>query len=178
MGKGGYGAETKGKMEANVGDEYGTSLRDMQNSVQSYYGDATAPGMTSESLAIGTRGLAQDRSRQFRDIDVGDALLAQEQQTGAIGSLYDEAGARGALETGEAGALSGITADETQALTNLASTYGVNMANLSQSEAELLANIILGKGANLAQTRDTTNYLMEIAKAGAEAGAAVAKGSA
>src|SRR3990167_4845745 len=178
LGKGGYGAETKAKMTATVGDEYGTGLRDMQNAVQSQYGDATAPGLTSESLAIGTRGLAQDRAKQNREIDIGDALLAQEQQTGAIGSLYGEAASRGALETGEAGALAGISADETQALANLASTHGMNLATLSQSEAELLANIILGKGANLAQTRDTTNYLLEIGKAAVPIASAAMSGGA
>ena len=166
-GEGGYGADTVATMKASVGDEYGLALRDTQNALRSYYGDSAAPGMAGENLVMGANLAGQNRAKGTRDIDVGNALLALDQQTGGVNYLAQEAGQRAGLSTQEANALAALE-----------SQYGINVANLSTEEAQMLAQIAIGKGINFAQTRSTMNYWPDIIKAGAQAGAAAMSGGA
>lgn len=151
LGKGGYSPETLEQMKASAREEAGTALRGAQGALQSYYGDAAAPGLAGENLARAAADIGETRARAIRDIDVGQAMLQEEQQTGAIRSLAEEAGAR-----------AGLTAQETEVLASLSEKLAAGEAQLTTDEAALLAQLDAAEGTAMAGTRNTGGLLGSI----------------
>lgn len=148
LGKGGYSPETLESMKAGAREEAGTSLRGAQQSLQSYYGDAGAQGMAGENLARAATDIGAARAGAIRDIDVGQAMLKEEQQTGAIRMQAEEAAAR-----------AGLSARETELLSDISVKLASGEAQLTTDEAALLAQLAAAEGTAMAGTRNTGGLL-------------------
>jgi len=175
LGQGGFGQNTLEQMKAGAREEYGTGAREAIRNVRGYFGESGAGGMGGESIAMALSSLGGRRGKAIRDIDIQNAMLQEKQQTGAIGSLQEEAGARAGidmragdvlagLEERRGGAMAGLGTQEAQILADIESQTGLNLANLTTEEAIALANIATGKAAQTAQMRNTRGYLPEIAQ--------------
>lgn len=152
LGKGGYSPETVNTMKGNAIETAGTTMRDVQNALGDRFGDSTGGGMAGENLTRAVTNIGAERARALRDVDIQNATLQEQQQSEAIPQLYSEANTLAELET----------------------KLGSGESALTAEEARLLAEIVAGKGAAMAGTRDTTNYLG--APLGEAAGAGIGAG--
>jgi hypothetical protein len=141
-GQGGYTPGTVNAMKGNAIEQGGVQSRDVENALRDRYGDATSGGMTGENLARALTTIGGTRANALRDVDIQNAQLAEQQQTGAIGSLESDAAARAALATGQAGLQAGLTAEQAKALAEMES--GRNTANLTLGSQKGLLSSILG----------------------------------
>ena len=144
LGNGGYSPETVNFMKGNAIEQAGTQMRDVENALNDRYGDSTGSGLTGENLARALTTIGANKANALRDVDLENAKLSEQEQTDAIPMLYQDANTQAGLE---------------QAL-------GSGQAGLTTEEAQMLAELAAGKGAAMAGTRDTTNWLGNIAANG------------
>ena len=168
LGQGGYSADQLAGMEAKTREEYGTGLKGAEQALSSYYGDSEARGMAGENLARSAADLGATRANSIRDIEVGNAQLAEQQQTDAMTASLNEAYQKAGLDADEAKTVSSLqekiasgsaalTTAETNALASLAAQEGTtvaelqsklseNQATLTTEEAKALAELLAAEG--------------------------------
>jgi hypothetical protein len=143
LGKGGYSDETKNAMKGSSIEQAGTQMRDVQNSLQDRYGDASGGGMTGENLARAMASVGANKANAIRNVDTESAKLAEQQQTDSINSLYQDASTQAGLDTGEAGTLAGLTTEEAKALAEMLSAKATGMSTI-MSKPNGLGSILGG----------------------------------
>lgn len=177
-GEGGYSPDVIEKMKAGARETYGVGLRDISQLLGQ---GGQAAGLTQQNLVAAAADLLGRRAAAERDVDIEAARLAEEQQTGAIPQIYEEARQRAGVEErfgiaeaqlqdatnraiaeGDyklAGILGELSQNETIAVANLANSLGVNLADLSTSETMALVDIALGGAVQRAENIRQPNYL-------------------
>jgi hypothetical protein len=170
LGQGGYQPGTLAMMKAQEAEQAGQTMKNVQRSVSKQAGDATAGGLAAENVARGAAQVGADKAAALRNIDIENAKLAEEQQTGAIGALEQEATTRAGLSADEAKLVSdlqeqlatgtaNLTNDQTKAMADMAAKRGESLAQLQKDlasgqaqltveEAKALAELQAGQGAN------------------------------
>jgi len=168
LGKGGYDEGTLNAMKAGTREEYGTSARDLEKSLKTYYGDSSAQGLAGENLARGMTTLGEKRAGDVRDIDISNAQLIEQQQTDAITALNTEAYQRAGLDADEAQLVSGLQRDLATGTAQLTAQQTNMLADLAAREgttlAELQGRLATGQAA---LTSEEAQALAEIEAAGA-----------
>lgn len=164
LGQGGMNEATLENERAKAREEYGTGLRGASDALSAFQGESSAPGLAGENLARAAAQLGTNRANAIRDINIANEQLKRQEQTGAMGMMEQEAGARAGLSAQEADAVSGLqeklatgiaglTTGETAALSQLAAQEGTTVADLkaklasgqavlTTEEAKALAEII------------------------------------
>lgn len=171
LGKGGLDAATMDKMRAGEVDAAGRSLKTAQRGISKMAGDSTAGGLAAENMGRVTAQVGADKAAALRGLDVENARLAREEQTGAMSALSQEAGAR-----------AGLSAQEAQYVSGLQEQLAQGTANLTQAQTTALADMAMQRGDTLSGLKQKladgqATLTVEEAKALAElaAGAASAK---
>lgn len=171
LGKGGLSPEIVNQQAAAAREEYGAGLRGATEAANAFQGEAAAPGLAQENIARAATTLGTNRANAVRDINMRNAELARQEQTGAMASAQSEALQRAGLDAQEAQVVSGLqeklaegganlTAQETNALAQLAAQEGITVADLQQKLAAGTANL----------TAEEAKALAEMTTAGATAG--------
>ena len=124
MGKGGYDENTLNKMKAGSIEQAGVQARDVKNALSDRFGDSQGGGITGENLARALASIGANKANALRDIDVGNAQLAEQQQSEAIPQTLSEAQGQAGLNIGEATANAGLTTEMAKALAELYSAQG------------------------------------------------------
>jgi hypothetical protein len=172
LGEGGLSDDVLNSIEGKVREEYGTGLRGAEQATSQFLGDSQARGLAGEQVARAAATLGGARANAVRDIEVQNAMLAEEEKNKAMETTIAEAYQQAGLDARSAEYISGLqtkiaegganlTTQETTALANLAAQKGMSLADLiskiatsgaalSAEEAQALANISLGTGTNMA----------------------------
>jgi hypothetical protein len=185
QGKGGFSPEVMEQMKAGGREAFGVGARETARMIGS---GGQAAGMTQENLALALADLSAKRAQSERDVDIESAMLAEDQQTGAIPQLFGEAKERSAISErfGErkansmqekAQVLSNLTQQGKTELALLLQQQGLDLADLTTDEVMAMTDIILGGGVQRANLSRRPNYLMEGLKSGASAAGAAAGGA-
>lgn len=182
-GRGGFSDALLNSMKANAREEYGAAGRDIMQQTGRYRGDAYAPGQAAEGVGRGFAEIGRRRADAVRGIDLQDAALKEDQQTGAIAMTRDHAAVMaslklkrreglGSLTLAEAENDNALSEEERRYFASLEDMLGRSISGMTLDQAQTLAQIALGTSAQLAGTRDTKNYLPDLLAAGAKVGAA------
>ncbi len=122
MGKGGYSPETVNSMKGNTIEQAGVQQRDVANSLNDRFGDASGGGMTGENLARAMTTIGANKANALRDVDIQNALLQEQQQTEAMPLTFKDAAETGNYDINAALAEAGLTTEEAKALAELESS--------------------------------------------------------
>ena len=196
LGQGGLDPNTVANMKTSASEDYGSAARDIVQQSNPYAGGAGKQGLTAEQMTGGFSRIARDRAETMRDIDTENAMLAEQQQTEAIGQTQERERYMAEMDITQGGTLANmsveeavrqgaLTTEQSQILAQIEADYGVNMANLTLGEAEALAQNIIGKTGALVGQNQRPNVWGQIGSSllsggaqgfGAAAGAATFKG--
>lgn len=142
MGKGGYSPEAVNTMKGNTIEQGGVQMRNVQNALSDRFGDSSGGGMTGENLSRALTTIGGTQAAGLRDIDVQNAKLAEEQQTGAIPMMTSDAATQAGFDTGEAGALAGLTTEQAKALAEMLSSKATGQLSAPSNQRGLLAGLV------------------------------------
>jgi len=176
LGKGGLDEATLAQMRAGEIEQAGSALKGAERGISKFAGDAGASGLAAENAARAAAQIGATKAAGLRDINVGNAQLARQEQTGAMSALGQEAQARSAL-----------SADEAKLVSGLQQQLATGTANLTNDQTKALSDIATRRGESLSQLQKdlasgTAQLTVEEAKAiaelqSAQAGAQYAVGS-
>lgn len=152
-GQGGFSPEVLEKMKAGTREEFGSGLRGVEQSLGSYYGDSGASGLAGENLARAGTELAGRRASAVRDIDIQNAMLAEDEKTQAMQSMREEAYQRAGLSADEARNLATMETGRGQQLADLESRMGSGLAALASEEGAALAGLSTDEAGFLANLK-------------------------
>lgn len=173
LGNGGYKPEQLEAMKAGAREEFGTAMREGIRNINPYMGDSGAGGAAGEGLGDFVAQIGGKRANAVRDIDINNAQLARREMTDAIGSLYNEAGDRAKLDVDQGTALGGLSKAEADTLAQIESQTGLNLANLTTEEAQMLASMFTTGGSAIAGMRNIAGLMPLLGGASQGAGAAL-----
>lgn len=162
LGQGGIDPNAIAAMKAQETEQAGQTMKTAQRSISRQAGDATAGGLAAENAARAAAMVGGQKASALRGIDIEQAKLAEEQQTGAIGALSQEAQTR-----------AGLSSQEAQLVSGLQQQLATGTANLTNDQTKALADIAAQRGESLAKLQSdlaagTAQLTVEEAKAIAE----------